>query len=224
VTDGREIDGVVFDLDGTLYDKRPVERWVMTRMLPSLPRLWRYTRVRTSLAGVDLDDAAALARETLQRLASDAPGQAAWQRWISGRYEPTVLRAVAQAGRAYPGAQGLLVRLRAAGLRLGLVSDYRGAEDRLRALGIDPALFHFTLVTEEHGAMKPAKRMAARTLEGMGLPGARMVMVGDRAFADQRFAEACGMRFCGVLAGGDPPDPAWLPWEGVRARLSSLVR
>ncbi|MFZ6180474.1 HAD family hydrolase [Nannocystis pusilla] len=218
------IEGVVFDLDGTLYDKRPVERWVLTRMLPALPRLWRYTKVRTGLAGVDFDDAGALARETLQRLASDDRGQDAWRRWIADSYEPQVLRAVERAGRAYPGVAEVLLRLRAGGLRLGLVSDYRGAHDRLRALGIDPALFHFSLVTEEHGAMKPAARMAARTLAGMGLPGERMVMVGDRAFADQRFAETCGMRFFGVLAGGDPPDPAWTPWPGVRARLSALLR
>lgn len=218
------IAGVVFDLDGTLYDKRPVERWVATRMLLSLPRLLRYTRVRTGLAGVDLDDGEALQRETLQRLAADARGQEVWRRWIAARYEPTVLRAVQQAGRAYPGAPELLLRLRGAGLRLGLVSDYRGAHDRLRALGIDPSLFHFSLVTEELGAMKPAARMAARTLAGMGLPGSRMVMVGDRAFADQRFAEACGMRFYGVLAEGDPEGPAWTPWPGVRARLSALAR
>ena len=217
------IAGVVFDLDGTLYDKRPVERWVVSRMLPSLPRLLRYTKVRTGLAGVDFDDAGALAGETLQRLASDARGQDTWRRWIAERYEPQVLRAVERAGRAYPGAAELLLRLRGRGLRLGLVSDYRGAHDRLRALGIDPGLFHFSLVTEEHGAMKPAARMAARTLAGMELPGERMVMVGDRAFADQRFAETCGMRFFGVLAGGDPPDPAWTPWPGVRARLAELL-
>lgn len=223
VSDG-QIGGVVFDLDGTLYDKRPVERWLLARMVPSWPRLLRYTRVRTGLAGVDFDAGEALARETLQRLASDARAQATWQRWIAERYEPMVLRGVTQAGRAFPGVSELLLRLRGGGLRLGLVSDYRGAHDRLRAIGIDPGLFHFTLVTEEHGAMKPAARMAARTLAGMGLPGARMVMVGDRAFADQRFAETCGMRFFGVLDGGDPPDPSWTPWPGVRARLSALLR
>jgi uncharacterized membrane protein len=47
--------GVVFDLDGTLYDKRPLE-WFMVRDMPLswLLRLLRYTRVRSGLAGVDL--------------------------------------------------------------------------------------------------------------------------------------------------------------------------
>lgn len=217
------IAGVVFDLDGTLYDLRPVERWVIGRLLLSLPRLVRYTRVRKELAGIDLEDWAALEQETLRRLAAEARAQARWRRWIAERYEPTVLRAVARVGRAQPGVQELLARLRGAGLRLGLVSDYRGAHARLRALGIDPGLFHFTLVTEEQGAMKPAARMAAQTLAGMGLPGERLVMVGDRAFADQRFAEAAGMGFLGVLAEGEAPGPEWGPWPVVRARLAALA-
>ena len=161
--------------------------------------------------------------EAAIQTASGAAESEAWRRWIAERYEPLVLRAVGRAGRAQDGAAALLARLRAAGLRLGMVSDYRGADDRLRAIGIDPGVFHFRLVTEEVGAMKPAARVAALTLEGMGLPGERMVMVGDRAFADERFAEACSMGFLGVLAGGAPAGPGWMPWSQVHARLSGLA-
>lgn len=220
----RQIAGVVFDLDGTLYDKRPVERYVATRMLLTLPRLLKYTKVRQSLAGADFGSGEAIARETLARLASGATAQEKWQRWIAGSYEPLVLRAVARVGRAQPGVAALLGRLREAGLKLGMVSDYRGADERLRAIGIDPSVFHFRLVTEELGAMKPAARIAALTLAGMGLPGSQMLMVGDRAFADQRFAEACAMGFLGVLAAGEPEGPAWLPWPQVHARLAALAR
>ena len=67
-------------------------------------------------------------------------------------------------------------------------------------------------------AMKPSARMVAATLAGMGLPGPAMVMVGDRAFADQRFAEAAGMRFLGVRPRG-AADDAWMPWPAVAATL-----
>ena len=45
-----------------------------------------------------------------------------------------------------------------------------------------------------------------------------MVMVGDRAFADQRFAEAAGMRFLGVRPRGKIDD-RWMPWSLARDRL-----
>ncbi len=214
--------GVVFDLDGTLYNKRALE-WYMLRTMPlALLRLLRYTRVRSGLAGQDFGSAAAITRVTLERLGREPAAQQRWQRWISEHYEPRLLRGLREASTLYPGVPALLTRLRAAGLRLGLVSDYRGVPARLIALGLAPEVFDFVLVTEELGAMKPSPRMAAATLAGMDLPASALVMVGDRAFADQRFAEAAGMRFLGVRPRGKA-DAVWMPWDDVAATLLRLT-
>jgi HAD superfamily hydrolase (TIGR01549 family) len=214
---------VVFDLDGTLYDKRPLEWFMVRRLLPWLPRLLRYTGVRSGLAGADHGSGPAIARVTLERLADSPAAQVKWQRWIRERYEPTLLRGLREASALRPGALELLATLRAAGLRLGLVSDYRGVPERLAALGLDGGCFDFVLVTEEVGAMKPARRMVEATLAGMRSTGEELVMVGDRDFTDQRFAEAAGMRFLGVRSQG-PADATWMPWDAVRAELLALAR
>jgi FMN phosphatase YigB (HAD superfamily) len=125
-----------------------------------------------------------------------------------------LLRGLREACALQPGASELLGRLRAAGLRLGLVSDYRGVPERLAALGLAASSFDFVLVTEELGAMKPAPRMVEATLAGMGQPGSAMVMVGDRAFADQRFAEAAGMRFLGVRGARGAARARAVRWVG----------
>lgn len=215
--------GVVFDLDGTLYDLRAL-KWHMIRssMPLGLLRLLRYTRVRSGLAGADFGSGPEIARVTLDRLADTPAAQQRWQRWIAEHYEPALLRGLHEAAALYPGVPALLSELRIAGIRLGLVSDYRGVPERLAALGLAPADFDFVLVTEELGAMKPSPRMAAATLAGMALPGHEMMMVGDRAFADQRFAEAAGMRFLGVRPRG-PADATWMPWPAVQARLRALT-
>ena len=92
------------------------------------------------------------------------------------------------------GVRDLLRDLRAAGLRLGLVSDYRGVPDRLTALSLPHDAFDFVLVTEEHGAMKPARRMIdAGNVEGaLGevsrMPGAADAM--SWIDAAKRYVEA----------------------------------
>jgi HAD superfamily hydrolase (TIGR01549 family) len=218
---GEPLRGVVFDLDGTLYDKRALE-WFMVRSMPlGLLRLLQVHagahRPRGDRLRERRGDRTRDARAWRVMPASSSAGR----RWIRERYEPAVLRGLREAAALYPGVPELLGRLRAAGLRLGLVSDYRGVPDRLAALGLAAEDFDFVLVTEELGAMKPAPRMAEATLAGMQLPGAAMVMVGDRAFADERFAAAAGMRFLGVRPRG-PADATWMPWAAVQARLLAL--
>ncbi len=218
-----KIRGVVFDLDGTLYDKRPLERHLALSMPWWIGRLLRYTRVRKSLAGEDFGSAQAIFAETRRRLASSARSQTRWQRWIDRVYDPGVLRSFARVVEPYPGVQQLLGDLRSAGLRLGLVSDYRGLEKRLALLGLAVSDFDFCMVTELEGAMKPAPRVIDRTRAGMGLSGGEMVMVGDRAFADETFAQAGGMAFLGVLAPGQvSAGPTWLAWPQLCQHLRTL--
>lgn len=217
--------GIVFDLDGTLYDKRPLERFMMRRFWYALHLLLRYRNVRKSLAGEEHGDYESITRAALQRLSRRPRAQQRWLRWIREQYDPTVSEGMRTVARPYPGAGAMLEGLRARGFRLGLVSDYVGVDERLESLGLSPGLFDLRLETERLGAMKPAAGAVTHMLEGMGLPGAELLMVGDRAFADQRFAEAAGMRFLGVQVesrsarsqAGD-----WRPWSGVVARLDQL--
>lgn len=220
-----QIQGVVFDLDGTLYDKRPLERALALSMPWWIGRLLRYTRVRKSFAGEDYGTDEALWEASLARLSRHPKGQERWRRWVRETYDPGLLRCFARVVKPYPGVATLLEDLRAAGLRLGLVSDYRGIDKRIACLGLRMDAFDYCMVTETHGAMKPAVRMAEATLRGMGLAGSSMVMVGDRAFADEQFASVAGMAFEGVTAPGENPVGAnWHLWSGVRARLSELCR
>jgi FMN phosphatase YigB (HAD superfamily) len=70
--------------------------------------------------------------------------------------------------------------------------------------------------------------MVDATLAGMQLPAESLVMVGDRDFTDQRFAEAAGMRFLGVRPRRwlrpPPPDDTWMPWPLVVERLRAFTR
>lgn len=209
------VSGVVFDLDGTLYDKRPLEREMLRRMPRHLVRLWRYTKVRSSMAGLDLGSHDALFEEALRRLGPQ-PRRARWRRWIREVYDPGLMHALGVC-HPYPAVRPLLLALRQRGVRVGLVSDYAGADERLRRLGLPPETFHFRMVTETRGAMKPAPRMVAEMLAGMRLPASSLVMVGDRHFTDGTFAQAAGMDYLGVTPG--VPKAGYASFAEVDRRL-----
>lgn len=173
--------------------------------------------------GEDAGTREALFEEALRRLEPERPDRRPrWRQWIRGTYDPLVARAMGRAVQARPGARAMLEKLAAGGVKLALVSDYLGVDERLDRLGIPPELFSVRLETEAHGAMKPAARLGSILLEAVDLPAQELLMVGDRPFADEAFAETVGMAFAGVADDGRE-DPHWAPWTEVRDALLAMV-
>ncbi len=102
-----------------------------------------------------------------------------------------------------------LIRARAAGLRLGVISNSEGRlESVLARVGLRE---HFELVVDSHleGVSKPDPEIWRRTLSRMGLPGERAIYAGDIPEVDVEGARGAGMH--GVLVDafdhyGDRPE------------------
>ena len=93
-----------------------------------------------------------------------------------------------------PGAAGACRSLAAAGLRLGVVSNWDvGLHEHLAALGLD-ALVDTVVTSAEAGAPKPAPAVFDLALDRLGAVATRAVHVGDAA-ADEEGARAAGLRF-----------------------------
>jgi putative hydrolase of the HAD superfamily len=97
----------------------------------------------------------------------------------------------------YPDVPAALDALRAAGYRLGIVSNW---EPRLPALCASLGIrehFDFVVVSEREGVVKPHRRMFERALELAGVPPADAVHVGDSYAEDIEGARALGIQ--GIL-------------------------
>jgi putative hydrolase of the HAD superfamily len=95
---------------------------------------------------------------------------------------------------AVPDAADACHALRAAGLRLAVVSNWDvGLEEHLAGLGLD-ALVEAVVTSAEAGAPKPAPAVFQLALARLGATPSRAVHIGD-APADEEGARAAGMRF-----------------------------
>jgi FMN phosphatase YigB (HAD superfamily) len=99
--------------------------------------------------------------------------------------------------RVAPGAVEVLDRLRAAGVRLGLVSNIlfetgEGTRAVLARLGLTPRFGAIYLSSEQRWA-KPSPRPFARVLRELGVGADRAAHIGDLAF-DVLGASAAGLR------------------------------
>jgi HAD superfamily hydrolase (TIGR01549 family) len=82
-------------------------------------------------------------------------------------------------------AEAVILRLREAGLRTGIVTNgYTAVQSRrVRKHGLD-ALVDFVLISEQAGAHKPNRAIFAKALELAGVGPAQAVFVGDSPTAD----------------------------------------
>ncbi len=191
---------VVFDLDGTLYDQARLRRRVVAALLGSLLRrprataaearlLVHFRRCREELAG---EEAAGIRRLQYERPArrlgvEPAAVEAAVAEWIHRR--PLALLR----GCRFAGVEGLIARLRAAGRRVAVLSDY-AVDAKLAALGLEADLA-VSAEDPEVDRLKPHPAGLERILELAGVAPEAVLMVGDREERDGACARLLGVPF-----------------------------
>lgn len=206
-----EVSAVVFDVDGTLYDTRRMRWGLLPRLLKgSLMRpteattvlsvIRSYRRVHEQLRGRGRDELGGALADVQLRLTAELSGEREQEvrRIVHECFDVAPLPALAAAAR--PGLSESLARLRGAGLRTAVLSDYPPIP-KLRALGVE-AMFDCVAWAQEAsiGVLKPDPAGLREVLRRLGVAPERAVYVGDRPEVDAIAAASAGCR--GVLIGG----------------------
>ncbi|MEE2752186.1 MAG: HAD family hydrolase [Myxococcota bacterium] len=182
--------GVTFDVDGTLYDS-----WA--QHLRAVPYLWRSPRIVASfrrqfesLRGERFEDFRA---ELHQRIAQDlrfelpiveaAVQQAMYENWPASFSNQTPL----------PGLADLLEAIDAAGIPRAIISDNPSLA-KLKAMGIAEG-WAAIVDCSALGALKPLPDGLQAASEHMNIAPDRLVHIGDRDNTDGEMARALGAGF-----------------------------
>jgi len=199
LTATRTIEGVIFDLDGTLYSLSALKVRMTFVLLRSLSVLRRLSRARKFIRPREFVDGRELERafctEIARRSGITLPQAEAWYR---DEFLQTFVALLGRYGQRRPGLLELLARLRMGGVKLAVVSDFPLVAERLKALGIPPEAFHDLASSEEIGSLKPAPRSLLVVAQRWGLDPATILVVGDRPNLDEDCARAARMEFLGI--------------------------
>ncbi len=215
------IQGVVFDLDGTLY-RLPAKKALLTLAIFSDVGLLRHLGpVREGVRGRTFASSAEVSRAVYEEMARrSGRSVAAVARWYEGRFQPAFEELLANFARVRPGTRRLLWNLRDRGVRLAVYSDFGRIAQRLNALRLPVDVFDDLVAAEDFGALKPAGRPLSALADSWGVETKSLVVVGDRLDLDARSAFAVGAVFLGVGKGrGFPPADGFVPWQEARRRL-----
>jgi putative hydrolase of the HAD superfamily len=199
------ISAVAFDLDGTLYPNYSLN----LRLLPFLFRHWRFLLAfgrarniirREQVAALKAQTALALTPSSrpdfYERQAQIVADQLKAQkeeireridRLIYRGWEPFFLKI-----KLFPHVKETLGELRAAGMKLGLLSDFP-PETKLEYLGLS-GLWDTVLCTECIGALKPAIQPFEELAKTLACPAEKILYVGNSRRYDVEGAKKAGMK------------------------------
>ena len=213
------VQAVVFDLDGTLLDRRlSFERFMRDQ----------WERFASVLQFVDQ---AAYVRTLIEL---DRDGYAPRRELFAGtlaRFElppelaDTLLRdyrsGFPRACVLFPDAAQTLSSLHAAGLRLGLITNgsVRMQGSKLECLTLAPA-FDAVLISDAEGVSKPDPEIFRRALERLSAKPEHAVFVGDHPDVDVSGARRAGMK---AVWRRDPTVPRTVEADGVIEQLGDLL-
>jgi putative hydrolase of the HAD superfamily len=214
-----DIQAVVFDLDGTLLDRRrSFERFVRDQ----------WERFANSLQDADQEQYV----QTLIEL--DRDGYAPRKSLFTGvtarlKIALGVAETLLDDYRAgfpnacvlFPDAAQTLSCLRTSGLKLGLITNgsIRMQSRKLQCLALAP-LFDTILISEAEGISKPNPQIFHRALERLDISPTRSVFVGDHPEVDVAGARAAGMQ---AIWRRDPNVSRMVEADGVIEELDDLV-
>lgn len=194
---------IIFDLDGTLYDKKRMPLWLCLGSLGTLRFLAAERYCHLEMFGRYYGDR--IYDEFFSRVAErtgSTPERA--KSWYWNHYMPLMARVVKKHYKPFPWVIPTLEKLHQDGVRIALFSEYNFAAEKLEALGVDAGLFDVITDAPTAGGFKPCRKAFLKVAEILGVDPGDILVVGDREDTDGAGADSAGMDFLLVGPGSDP--------------------
>ena len=203
------VNGMIFDIDGTLVDTNPAHVAAWRRAFKRLGYDVPVERLVVEIGKGGDKLVPSILGEEAEKRHGDALRKAQKEEFLA--------IAKRQHFRIFPGVPELFRALKNRGIRTALAtsSDPKHLDGTLASAGVDLRSMADVVVTKsDAGASKPDPDLVVVAVEKLNLSPAQCAMVGDTIY-DAQACQSAGVAFIGVLSGGTG-EPALLE-AGARA-------
>lgn len=177
--------GVIFDLDGTLYESRHFPlRLIMADPL-HIGMLAAERKCRKRLSDRHFDKASDYYEALFTTMGKGSPERAErCRKWFYGRYMPEQVRIIRDKFGPRPQLKEFIGRLRGQGYKVAVLSDYCFTTEKLEAIGLSPADFNAVWESPALGGLKPRAEVFLNACKALGTAPSETLMIGDKTSKD----------------------------------------
>lgn len=198
--DWSRVKAVVFDFDGTLYDKSGFPFWLLLRNPLQILNMKAERKTRKEMKNMDLGSAEAFDSYFCESMGKKQGRSAAEAKiWFNDVYLADFLRILKKHYQPYPNIPKVLEKLGDLELKTAVFSDYSRTDERLEALGLSVSDFGYCYSAPDMGALKPAPRLIREIVDEMQIDGSEVLVVGDRVDTDGESAFAVNGQFIQIV-------------------------
>lgn len=195
-----QIDAVIFDLDGTLYDKSRLHRLMIYGQLNHMMLMVRQQMERKLIRGRYFGSEPAFYKAYFGMMAHKQTFSPSYVRnWYFHSFMPMMVNRIQRTCKPYPWVLPLLEELKKHGKKVAVYSDYNFVREKLHALHINHNLFDEIISAPELGGLKPCVESMEGVIRLLGVKPERCLMVGDRDDNDGVSALRAGALYINVL-------------------------
>lgn len=185
--------GIIFDLDGTLYEKKGLNRKMISRLITRLRVLSAHQKTRESMAGFSGSPDNTYLKLYENKMQEKLKNFSA-ENWLEKFFYPAFIAGIKTCKRR-PGLVDFLKFLQQHHIKLAILSDYGKIKERLHALHLDPSLFSVLYSSEENNGLKPNPDLFLNCAKAMNLTANEVLVIGDRDDRDGQGARQAGMDY-----------------------------
>jgi HAD superfamily hydrolase (TIGR01549 family) len=198
-----EIEAIIFDLDGTLYDK---QKFVIRLIFNNIKYLFLFRnerRTRKLFRGTQFPTPELYIAQFFNSFSSQFKSKkyspAFLKKWYYEQYMSAFIQILQRHYTARPEVEGIFEWLHERNIKFAVLSEYPCVAERMCAIGLDPAFNGKIEIPcyscEDFGSLKPNKIPFLEVAKRLDVAPEKVLVIGDKDETDGRGAKNAGMWF-----------------------------